>query len=53
MIADPYVSLVFFPVVLLLVCAFGAYWDWRLEDRLRKSDRLVHRNLQRIGGRQS
>jgi len=53
MIADPYVSLVFFPVVLLLVCAFGAYWDWRLTDRERKHKRMVHRNLQRIGGRQT
>ena len=50
---DPFVTIVFFAVVLLAFCAFGAYWDWRLTDRLRRSDRKVHRNLQRIGGRQS
>jgi len=44
------VALVYFGALLLVFCAFGAYWDWRLTNRLRKSDRLVHRNLQRIGG---
>ena len=48
---DPFVSIVFFPIVLLAVCAFGAYWDWRLEDRLRRSDRKVHLNLMRMSGR--
>jgi len=47
------VALVYFGALLLAFCAFGVYWDWRLYNRLSKSDRLVHRNLQRIGGRQS
>jgi len=47
------VALVFFGAVLLVFCAVGVYWDWRLTDRERKHKRMVHRNLQRISGRQS
>ena len=50
MTTDPFVALVFFALVLLAVCAFGAYWDWRLTDRMRRSDRKVHRNLTRMMG---
>ena len=44
------VALVYFGALLLAFCAFGAYWDWRFEDRLRRSDRIVQRNLHRMSG---
>ena len=47
------VALVYFGALLLVFCAFGAYWDWRLTDRDRRHERMVHRNLQRMSWWQS
>jgi len=41
-------------ISILCLAAVGVIWtysDWRNFDRHRRSDRLVHRNLQRMCGR--
>lgn len=37
---------------LVVVVYLAAHWiEWRRADRARRSERLVHRNLMRQGGR--
>ena len=51
---DPTVVAVFFGAALIGFCAVGAcvqkYVEWRERVRYRKLQRLVHRNLTRMGG---
>ena len=54
---DPYVTIVFFGLVLVVLCAVTSYWDWRQTDRERRRERQlqrrVHRNLMDQVGRRS
>ena len=42
---DPYVTVVFFASVGLLLLAVFAFIEWRAEDRYRRLARKAHRNL--------
>lgn len=37
-------------IVILAIYTFAHWLEWRAYDRERRSDRLVHRNMERIGG---
>jgi preprotein translocase subunit YajC len=44
---DPYVTLVFFALIGLLLLGLFAYVEWREQDRYRRLERKAHRSIQR------
>jgi hypothetical protein len=52
MIPSTFNGLALLYVIALVSVCFLAYslWEWRLADRKRRLERMVHRNLQRAMG---